>query len=776
MSENSSTRRALRPTDYQELVEQVPAIMYMAERGASGRWFYVSPQIEQILGFTPKEWISDPGLWRKQLHPEDLERALAAEQSLSHVGDSYRAEYRLFARDGREIWVRDEATYVREGQTGAMVMRGLFTDITERKRSEEERRQIEEQLQKILGNAPIVLFALDNAGVFTLSAGSGLKDLGLKPGEAVGHSVFDLYRSNPDILSHVRGALQGQEFTAIDDVSQAGRIFQTRWAPAVDSTGRQTGVIGVAVDITEIRKSEEALRRSEERYRIFLTQSSEGIFRVEYTPLVPTSAPASEQVTLSLSSGRIAECNDALARMYGFRLALEMVGKRLGELPSADAFVREFVSNGYRLSGFQEERAREDGKPGIFQTTMIGIVEDGHLARTWAIQRDVTERVRLEEQLRSIQQLEAIGRLAGGVAHDFNNLLGVILGHAQLVQEKTENSEHAKAGLSHIRRAAEQAASLTQRLLAFSRKQVLRPRILDLNEIVVEMQKMLSRVIGEDIELVTHLHPSLAGVKADRSQLEQVLMNLVINARDAMPQGGRLRMETANVEIDEAFARKNPGMAPGRHVLLTVTDTGHGMDAETLEHAFEPFFTTKEAGKGTGLGLATVYGIVKQSEGHIAVSSEVGKGTCFHIYLPAETGLSLDQVEEVAADVQGGNETILIVEDQAELREVTRIFLESYGYYVLEASDAAEALRLAGDTSTTIDLILTDVIMPGLSGRQLVEQVQNIRPKIKVIYMTGYTDDMVVHHKVLEPGVALLQKPFLRLELVRKVRTILDHA
>jgi len=773
----ASTRRAPPLADYQVLVEQVPAIMYMAERGETGTWFYVSPQIERILGFSPEEWTSDPGRWRKQVHPDDLAKILSTEQQLAHEGDHYGIEYRMFARDGHEVWVRDEATYVRERETNSLVMRGLLIDITDRKQAEEELREIEEQLQRILRTAPVILFVIDASGIFTLSAGSGLKELGLKPGEVVGRSVFDLYRDNPMILDHVRRALSGEEFIAIDELPAADKVFQTRWAPATDRAGHHAGVIGVATDITGIRKSEEALRRSDERYRIFLAQSSEGIFRVEYIPLVPVSASASEQLTLSLANGQIAECNDAFAKMYGFSSAKEMLGKRLGQLPCADEFVREFIANGYRISGLQTVRSREHGGPAVFQITMVGIVEDGQLARTWAIQRDVSERVRLEEQLRSIQQLEAIGRLAGGVAHDFNNILGVILGHAQLVQEEAAVSEHTKAGLGHIRRAAERAASLTQQLLAFSRKQVLQPKVLDLNEIVIEMQKMFSRVIGEDITLVTHLHPSLAGVKADQSQLEQVLMNLALNARDAMPQGGRLKMETSNVELDEAFVSENPGTAPGRYVLLKVIDTGHGMTPETLEHLFEPFFTTKGAGKGTGLGLATVHGVVKQSGGHILVRSEVGKGSCFEVYLPAETGPAAARIEgQVTGYATRGSETVLIVEDQPDLREITRILLDAYGYHVLEAGNAAEALRLVTEPGTTIDLVLTDVIMPGLSGRQLVEQVQSTHPAMKVIYMTGYTDDMVFHHNVLEPGVELLQKPFTREELVRKVRSVLDRA
>jgi two-component system, cell cycle sensor histidine kinase and response regulator CckA len=767
-------------SEYRLLIEQVPAITYMAERGEDGRWYYVSPQIESILGFTPVEWMSDRRRWRKQLHPEDREMVLSQEQNLIGEGDRYRVEYRLLARDGHEVWVRDEATYVCEGKTGKLVMRGLLLDITERKQAEEELRKSQERLHTTLSTAPVILFALDAAGVFTFSAGKGLQDLGLKPGEVVGKSVFDVYRDHPKILDHVNRAQSGEEFSAVDEVPEHQRTYETRWAPARDRAGKAEGVIGVATDVTGQRAAEEALWRSEERYRVFVAQSSEGIFRTEFNPPISTRLPVSDQIATSLQSGHIAECNDAFARMYGYDSAAAMIGKALSELrlsdDSGEKFVEEFVSNGYRISDFESHRASGEGKTKVFQTTMIGIHENGSVARSWGIQRDVTERLQLEEQLRNMRQLEAIGRLAGGVAHDFNNALGIILGHVQLVSERPECSDQIRTGLGQVRRAADQAASLTRQLLAFSRKQVLQPKVLDLNDIVVEVQKMLTRVIGEDIELVTQLHPSLAGVKADPGQIEQVLMNLAVNARDAMPEGGRLTMETANVEADRTYVSRNPAALAGRCVLLRVKDTGHGMDAETLDHIFEPFFTTKEVGRGTGLGLATVYGIVKQSGGNISVSSEPGKGTTFEIFLPAESSSAVNVAAEVAKNVGGGTETILIVEDQPDLREVTRIFLERYGYHVLEAGGPEQALTLTETFPGRIHVMLTDVIMPGLSGRQLGERVLALRPDTKVVYMTGYTDDMVVQHKVLEPDVALLQKPFTPTELAQKIRAILDKS
>jgi CheY-like chemotaxis protein len=349
------------------------------------------------------------------------------------------------------------------------------------------------------------------------------------------------------------------------------------------------------------------------------------------------------------------------------------------------------------------------------------------------------------------------------------------MGHGELLLATANLDADGKNGVDQIRRAADRAASLTQQLLAFSRKQVLQPRVLDLNETVSSVQKMLTRVIGEDIELIANLSAMPMTVRADPGQLEQVLMNLAVNARDAMPQGGKITMETSQVMIEPEEAR-DPDLPPGRYVVLRVTDTGQGMDQVTLSHVFEPFFTTKPMGKGTGLGLATVYGIVKQSGGSIQVESEADRGTGFRIYLPAVDGESGMRMERAGGQkVERGSETILVAEDEPDLRELTKIFLEGYGYRVLEAASAEEALRISENFGEQIHLLLTDVIMPGMSGRQLAEKILKKRPKTKIVYMTGYTDDMVVQHKVLEPGVQLLQKPFTKIDLVQKVRATLDE-
>jgi two-component system cell cycle sensor histidine kinase/response regulator CckA len=395
--------------------------------------------------------------------------------------------------------------------------------------------------------------------------------------------------------------------------------------------------------------------------------------------------------------------------------------------------------------------------------------------RSEKLEAEIAGREQAEEALRHAQKMEAVGRLAGGVAHDFNNLLMVIRGQVTLSLQSFFPPEPLRRNLESIQKAAERATALTRQLLAFSRKQVLQPRVLDLNNMVTQVADLLPPLLGEDIRLVMVLDPELGRVRADPGQVEQVLMNLVVNARDAMPQGGELTLQTANVELEESIRQRYPAFRMGPHIMLAVKDNGHGMDAETLSHAFEPFFTTKEKHKGTGLGLSTAYGIVEQSGGAIAVRSELGVGTTLTIYFPRTD----DPLEEPAApETQGktveGTETILVVEDDDAVRKMTRTFLMIKGYSVLEARNAADAIKIASKGCDSIDLLLTDVVMPGIKGRELVAQIAQICEDLPVLYMSAYTEDAAITNGILDPGTAFIEKPFGPDDLAAKIREVLQ--
>jgi signal transduction histidine kinase/CheY-like chemotaxis protein len=430
---------------------------------------------------------------------------------------------------------------------------------------------------------------------------------------------------------------------------------------------------------------------------------------------------------------------------------------------------------GEALTGVELVRKKKDGTA-VTVNLFAAPLRDaaGRVTGVLGLMEDVTGVKRLEQQFFQAQKMEAVGRLAGGVAHDFNNLLTAILGSTDLLLETLPPDHPGIEEATETRKAALRAADLTRQLLAFSRQQVLAPRVISLNDVVTDMHKMLRRMIGEDVELRMVLADNLGAVRADPGQIEQVIVNLAVNARDAMPNGGRLTIETLNADLDDAYAAEHTVVVPGHYVMLAVTDAGMGMDAETKARVFEPFFTTKPKGKGTGLGLATVYGIVKQSGGYAWVYSELGQGTSVKIYLPrVDAPVEGSRPAPPTTGSLGGSETILVVEDQEEVRRLTRRILEARGYRVLVAASGPEALRLAEHEAGRIDLLVTDVVMPGMSGREVGLLLAPARPTMKVLYLSGYTDESIVHHGVLEPGVAFMQKPFNAEALARKVREVL---
>ena len=536
--------------------------------------------------------------------------------------------------------------------------------------------------------------------------------------------------------------------------------FELRFEPVPD------GVAILSMDISARKRAEEARREGDARYRDLMDNIAD---------LAHSVAP----------DGALLHVNRAWRRTLGYTEE-EIPG--LSFLDILHPRSREHCQELFReMLGQEGSRTVEvwliskDGRPVQVQGTATCRFEGGRPAGLYCVLQDVTEKKQaeerqrnLEEQLRQAQKMEAIGRLAGGVAHDFNNMVGVITMTCHLALENLPERHPVREDLEEINQAASRAADLTRQLLAFSRRQVLAPRIIDLNEAVTGIEKMLRRLLGEDIELRTELAPGLGAVKVDPSQVEQIVMNLAVNARDAMPDGGSLTIETANVELDEDYAATHMDAQVGAHVMLAVSDTGTGMDGETRARVFEPFFTTKEQGKGTGLGLSTVYGIVKQSGGNIWVYSEPGEGTVFKIYLP----VAQEEVEQPRKTVSRelpsvGSETILVAEDNDALRRVMARTLARGGYRVLEAGDGETALRLSREHAGAIDLLLTDVVMPRMSGRELAEQICAQRPETMVLFTSGYTDNGIVHHGVLEPGVAFLQKPFTAGGLLARVRDLM---
>ena len=440
------------------------------------------------------------------------------------------------------------------------------------------------------------------------------------------------------------------------------------------------------------------------------------------------------------------------------------------------------MAAGERIERYETARLRKDGSLVPVSISLAPIRDaSGHVigasktGRDLSAQHDAERALKqTEDQLRQAQKLEAVGRLAGGIAHDFNNLLSVILSYSDLILAELKPPDPLLADVGEVRKAALRAAELTRQLLVFSRQQVLTPKVLDLNEVVTSVDRMVARILGEDIELVSSRAPGLGRVLADRNNVEQVIMNLVVNARDAMPTGGKLTIETGNVELDTEYAREHPGAMAGPHVMLAVSDTGVGMDSATQARVFEPFFTTKEVGRGTGLGLSTVFGIAQQSGGSVWVYSESGKGTTFKVYFPiVDSELDVAGPEFAPAALRG-SETILLVEDQDQVRFVANAILKRSGYRVLAAMNAAEALLLCDMHSESIALLLTDVVMPQMSGVELAKRLSHARPELKVLYMSGYTDDSVVRHGILESEMAFLQKPFTPETLTRKVREVLN--
>ncbi len=673
---------------------------------------------------------------------------------LLHSGEGWEAIFGL----QQAVW----------GLVGLVLLFDIYT-VYQQLKIHRIRRQLfesEELFRLISENAADLIAVVDLDGKRIYNSLSYQKVLGYSP-EELKHS-FGLEQIHPDDRQKVKDASTNARRTGkgstleyrIQHRDGTWRVLESTASVIFNTKGAPDKLVIVNRDITDRKVAAEALRLSEVGFRSVVEGAPYGIFRVSL-------------------DGRFLRVNPALQKMLGYPSEADLMAADLGKevFRNAGDFesLVKLVSSAGEFKDVEVEWKQKNGTPITARCSGRKVGEEVAQAYFEVFAEDVTDRRVLERQLRMAAKMEAVGRLSGGIAHDFNNLLGVIIGYSQALKRKLGPENPLREHAEEVEKAGQRAVSLTRQLLAFSRQQILTPAVLDLNALVSDMQKMLPRLIGEDIAVSAELGPEIGRVKADHGQVEQVLMNLAVNARDAMPNGGRLVVRTSNVEFDENYVRHHAGAKVGRYVMLSVTDSGVGMSSETLAHIFEPFFTTKEVGKGTGLGLATVYGVVKQSGGYIWVDSQMGKGSSFQIFLPrVEEAVTETAVNKPAANLKG-SETVLLAEDAEALMKLARTFLEGSGFKVLAAGNGEEAIRMAAAHSGKIDLLLTDVIMPGINGRVLAEHLVRRYPDLKVLYMSGYTDSFIAGHGVLEQGTHLLHKPFTEEALLTKVREVLDE-
>jgi two-component system cell cycle sensor histidine kinase/response regulator CckA len=747
------------------------------------------------------------------------------------VGKVWRGQIINHRNDGSLYTEEMTITPLRNERGDVSRFIAIKQNITERKRAEEALRASEQKYRTLIENLPQKIFLKDKNSVYISCNENYANDLKIKSNEISGMSDYEFYQKElaEKYRTDDKRIIKAGKTEEIEEkyVQNGQEVWvNTIKTPVKDEKGNVVGILGIFWDITERKRAEEAVRRSEEEARklarekevmaeigriISSTLNIEAVYKQvaeEVRKLIPFDRIAinvanfkENTITVSYVAGPVVsgrEPGDAFPLPGSLAEHVIRVGQGFIIQDDKDELVRRYpmllamVNAGFQSFIIVPLTVKNEvigvvhfqsARPNTYTETdfrlaqrvsnqMAGAVANAQLYAE-RIQAE-KERASLEEQLRQSQKMEAIGSLAGGIAHDFNNLLTVIKGYSQLSSAEIKEGDPLKGNIEEIKKAADRAADLTRQLLAFSRRQIMEMRVLDLNTVLQNLDKMLHRMIGEDIELVNLLSGDLGRVKADPGQIEQVIINLAVNARDAMPKGGKLTIETANVELDEEYARAHIAIKPGHYVMLSVSDTGIGMTPKVKERIFEPFFTTKENGKGTGLGLSTVYGIVKQSGGNIWVYSEVEKGTTFKIYLPRVD----EPLEELTEGVEKkelpeGSETIFFVEDNEEVRKLGRRILEKQGYHVLEASQGKEALQMCEGHKGPIQLMVTDVVMPGMDGRELANRLMSVHPETKVLYMSGYTDNAITHHGILEKGMHYIPKPFTVEGLLNKVREVL---
>jgi PAS domain S-box-containing protein len=717
---------------------------------------FLNSSWEGILGYRREELMSKPYI--EYVHPDDRAATLADARKVMAGIPTTSFENRHRCQDGSYRWFSWSVT----ASIPQQLVYAAGRDITKQKQTDERVMRLASAMES--NGEMISMGDAEGRAIFVNRA--LLQATGYREEELLGRPIHETLISpgNPSTLrDEIRTGLfrEGKWRGECLYRRKDGTDLPVSLSISVlrDKEGRVTGAFAIAQDITERRRLEDRVVR--------LAQALEN---------------NREMICMSDEAGRATYVNPALLKATGFRED-EILGKRFEETiasPNNSPTLQDEIRNGMMREGKWMGECLQQCKngPDLPVSLSISVLRDkeGRVTGAFAISQDITEKLQLEERLRRAQKMEAVGQLAGGIAHDFNNLLMVIMGYAGDLTDRLGGDDPLRKKAEEITRAGRRAASLTRQLLAFSRQQVLSPTVLQLNTVVDDLQKMLGRLIGEDIELIAELDSKLGQVKADQGQIEQVIVNLVVNARDAMPRGGRLTIQTSNMEVDEEFARQHPPMPTGSYVRLAVTDTGIGMDGVTQARIFEPFFTTKERGKGTGLGLATVYGVVKQSEGFIWVYSEPGKGSTFEILLPRiHSKPARDSARDAGLPETGkGTETILLVEDDEALRKLILHALEERGYDVLEAANGNEALQVARQKSGGIDLLLTDVVMPGMSGPQVADGVVAVDPDVKVLYMSGYPELAAKNEELTKAGRRFLQKPHTLTDLTRAVRETLE--
>ncbi len=768
ITERKRAEEALKESEekYRKLMESANDAVFIAEVD-TGIIIDANPKAQELLGLPLEKII---GMHQSRIHPPDQAEKYRA-IFLDHCKERGITTEDIFVVDsaGRHIPVEISAGAIEV--RGKNLIYGIFRDIRDRRRSEEALRRSEEKYRQLVDQIPAVVFKGygdwsvdffdDKIEELTGYAKEDFNSRRIKwSGLILPEDLEDVTRPFVEGLktngSYVREHRILRKDGEIRWVQCWGQIF-------LDPAGNIEHISGVTFDVTSRKQIEEALRQSEEKYRLLVDQ----IPAVVYRGYADWSLDCFDQKIEEITGYAMEEFNSRQKKWLDliFPEDLDQAKKLFEEAQKGDG------------SYVTEHRIRKKNGEVRWIQARNRIICDaaGKVEYISGVFFDITARKELADQLIKAQRMEAVGILAGGLAHDFNNLLTAIMGYSEIMLLDLRKEDPFSAYINEIMKAAAQGASLTNQLLAFSRKQILQPQVVNLNDVVLDMEKMLRRLIGEDIDLVTRIDQELALVKADPGQIEQIIMNLAVNARDALPHGGSLTIETANIYLDQAYARSHVGVTPGSYVMLAMSDDGVGMDAETLSHIFEPFFTTKASGKGTGLGLATVYGIVKQSGGSIWVYSEPGQGTTFKVYLPRfAEGVLEPKPKAAVPNALGGDETILLVEDDATLRELISTALRRYGYTVLEASHGGEAILICEGEQTPIQLLLTDVVMPQVSGSALAERLILLRPEMKVLFMSGYTHDAVVHHGVLDSGVNFIAKPFRLLNLAQKVREVLD--